>query len=300
MPGKGVSPLIHTERERDMNSIKVASLQLEVKQDKYDNIEQLAEILGSGRTEGADFISLPEMWNCPYVAKLFPEYAEPEQGDTWLAMSTLARKNNAYLVGGSIPEVDSEGRVYNTCYVFDRSGRQIGKHRKVHLFDIYAHGQQVFRESDTLTAGDSFDTFETEFCTMAVNICFDIRFPESSRIPALAGARVIFNPAAFNMTTGPVHWQLGFRQRAIENQIYMVGTSSARFPESGYTAYGHSIITDPWGQVVMEMDEKPGVTVTELDLGQIDRIRAKLPLLAARRTDIYEVRSVKAENDGRD
>ena len=278
-----------------MSKIRIACLQLKVRQDKDDNIEQLAEILADGRTEGADFISLPEMWNCPYQTELFPEYAEPEQGDTWLAMSTLARKHNVYLVGGSIPELDDQGRVYNTCYVFDREGRQIGKHRKVHLFDIYAHGQQVFKESDRLTGGNRFSTFDTEFCRMAVNICFDIRFPESSRIPALNGAKVIFNPAAFNMTTGPAHWELGFRQRAIENQIYMVGTSSARDPEAGYIAWGHSLITDPWGDIVMQMDEKPGVEVAELDLDYIDKVRAKLPLMSARRTDVYELCSVNKE-----
>lgn len=276
-----------------MNTVRIACLQLRVMQDKYDNIEQLAEIIGSGAADGADIISLPEMWNCPYQTELFPEYAEPEQGDTWLAMSTLARKNNVYFVGGSIPEVDEEGRVFNTSYVFDREGKQIGKHRKVHLFDIYATGQQVFKESDTLTGGDSFSTFETEWCKMGVNICFDIRFPESARLPALDGAKVIFNPAAFNMTTGPCHWELGFRQRAIENQIYMVGTSAARDMEAGYIAYGHSIITDPWGDIVMQMDEKPGVTVTEIDLDYIDTVRAKLPLMSARRTDIYELRQVK-------
>ncbi|MBR2540193.1 MAG: carbon-nitrogen hydrolase family protein [Mogibacterium sp.] len=274
-----------------MNNIKVACLQLDVKQDKYDNIEQLAEIIGSGKTDGADFICLPEMWNCPYKTELFPEYAEPEQGDSWLAMSTLARKCGAYIVGGSIPECDEEGKVYNTCYVFDREGNQIGKHRKVHLFDIFAHGQQVFKESDTLTGGDSFDVFDTEFGKMAVNICFDIRFPESSRIPALSGAIVVFNPAAFNMTTGPAHWELGFRQRAIENQIYMIGTSTARNPEAGYISYGHSIITDPWGKIVMQMDEKPGVGIAELDLDYIDVIRRKLPLMSARRTDVYELKS---------
>jgi predicted amidohydrolase len=281
------------EGDRKMSKIRIASLQMNVLQDKYDNIEQLAEILASGKTDGADIISLAEMWSCPYQTDLFPVYAEPEQGDTWLAMSTLAKKHNVYIVGGSIPESDSEGHTYNTCYVFDRQGSQIGKHRKVHLFDIYAHGEQVFKESDTLTGGDSFTTFDTEWCKMAVNICFDIRFPESSRLPALAGARVIFNPASFNMTTGPAHWELGFRQRAIENQIYMVGTADAQDPSVGYVSYGHSIITDPWGNVVMQMDEKPGVEVTEIDLDYIDTVRAKLPLMSARRTDVYELRDVK-------
>ncbi len=275
-----------------MSKISIASLQLKVMQDKYDNIEQLAEIIGSGAADGTDIISLPEIWNGPYQTHKFPEFAEPEQGDTWLAMATLARKNGVYIVGGSIVEADEDGKLYNTCYVFDRSGRQIGKHRKVHLFDIYAHGEQVFKESDTLTGGDSLSTFDTEWCRMGVNICFDIRFPESSRIPALAGAKVIFNPASFNMTTGPAHWEVGFRQRAIENQVYMVGTAAARDPEAGYIGYAHSIITDPWGRIVMQMDEKPGVTVTEIDLDYVEEVRSRLPLLSARRTDVYELKEL--------
>ena len=272
-----------------MKKITIASLQLKVHDDKYDNIEQLAEIIAGGAADGADIISLPEMWNCPYQTQNFPVYAEPEQGDSWLALSTLARKNGKYIVGGSIPELGEDGKVYNTCYVFDRAGRQIGKHRKVHLFDIYAHGEQVFKESDTLTGGSSFDTFDTEWCPMGVNICFDIRFPESSRIPALAGARVIFNPASFNMTTGPAHWEVAFRQRAIENQVFMVGTAAAQTPESGYAGYGHSIITDPWGRVLMQMDEKEGTALTEIDIDYTEEIRQRLPLLSARRTDVYEL-----------
>ena len=272
-----------------MQKIKIASLQMKVLEDKYDNIEKLAEMIADGAARGADIISLPEMWNCPYQAENFPVYAEPEKGDSWLALSTIARKNSAYIVGGSVPELGEDGRVYNSCYVFDRCGKQIGKHRKVHLFDIYAHGEQVFRESDTLTGGDSFDVFETEWGRMAVNICFDIRFPESSRIPALEGARVIFNPASFNMTTGPAHWELAFRQRAVENQLFMVGTAAARDAESGYTGYGHSIITDPWGKVLLQMDEKEGAAITEIDLDYADEVRKKLPLLQARRTDVYDL-----------
>ena len=272
-----------------MNKIKIASFQLKVCEDKYANIEKLAELVGDGAAEGADILSLGEIWNSPYQTDLFPVNAEPEQGDSWLALSTIARKNGIYVVGGSIPELGDDGNIYNTCYVFDRQGNQIGKHRKVHLFDIYAHGEQVFKESDTLTAGNSFDTFETEWGKMAVNICFDIRFPESSRIPALNGAKVIFNPASFNMTTGPAHWEVAFRQRAIENQVYMVGTADAQNPDAGYLSYGHSIITDPWGRVLMQMDEKEGCNITEIDLDYIDEVRQKLPLLSARRTDVYEL-----------
>ena len=277
--------------------IEIACLQLDVKQDKYENIERLAEIMlegfsSGGELEGTDIVCLPEMWNCPYKTELFSEYAEPELDDSWLAMSTLARKNNVYLVGGSVPELDEQGRIYNSCYVFNRKGEQIGKHRKVHLFDIYAHGEVVFRESETLTGGEGFGCFDTEWGKMGVNICFDIRFPESARLLALDGAKVIFNPASFNMTTGPAHWETGFRQRAIENQLYMVGAATARNPEMGYIGYGHSIVTDPWGDVVMQLDEKPGIGRCSIDLEYEEKVRAKLPLLSARRTDVYEVKRV--------
>ena len=275
-----------------MNKLKIASLQLAVNEDKYDNIEHLAATVADGAAEGADIISLPEMWNCPYKESLFPVYAEPEKGDSWLALSTIAKKNSKYVVGGTIPELGDDGKVYNTSYVFDRDGNQIGKHRKVHLFESYVKGKPMFREAETLSGGDSFDVFETEFGKMAVNICFDIRFPESSRIPALKGAKVIFNPASFNMESGPAHWELTFRQRAIENQIFMVGTAAARDQSAGYIGYGHSIITDPWGNVLMQMDEKEGSTVTEIDLDYIDEIKDDLPLMRVRRTDVYELKEL--------
>lgn len=271
------------------NKLKIASVQFAVCEDKYENIEHFAEIIGDGVCDNADIISLPEMWNCPYKTELFPEFAEPEMGDTWLAMSTLAKKTGTYIVGGSIPERGENDKIYNTSYVFDPRGVQVCKHRKVHLFDIYAHGKQVFRESDTLTAGNDFMTFETPWCDMGLNICFDIRFPESARIPALKGAKVIFNPAAFNMTTGPAHWEIGFRQRAVENQVFMVGTSTARDERQGYISYGHSIITSPWGEIVMQMDEKEAVNVTEIDIDYVDEIRKKLPLLSTRRDDVYSL-----------
>lgn len=272
--------------------MKIAQLQTKVYEDKNRNLIQLEELVSREDVSSCDFVTLPEMWNCPYKTENFPIYAEREDSEFVRRLSEFAKKHNVYLQAGSIPEVDNEGRVYNTGYMFDRSGKIIGKHRKVHLFDIFVHGRQVFKESDTLTAGDNFDVFDTEFGRMAMNICFDIRFPESSRIPTLKGARIIFNPGAFNMTTGPAHWELGFRQRAIENQVYMVGTSPARDPEAGYIAWGHSMITDPWGRIVSELDEKEGVSITTINLDEIDRVREKLPLLSARRDDVYEINEI--------
>ena len=272
-----------------MSKFKAALLQTKVFEDKKENLRQLERLLEREDVSSADLVCLPEMWCCPYQTENFPVYAEPDGGEMWQALSALAARYGIYLSAGSVPEIDAEGKVYNTAYVFDRNGRQIAKHRKVHMFDIYAHGQVTFKESDTLTPGDSFEAFDTEMCRMGLNICFDIRFPESSRIPALDGAKVILNPGAFNMTTGPAHWELGFRQRAIENQVYMIGVAPARDPGAGYTSWGHSIVVDPWGDVVHQMDEKEGVAICEIDLDYAEKVRNKIPLLTARRTDVYEL-----------
>ena len=188
-----------------------------------------------------------------------------------------------------VQQKDAEGNVYNTSYIFDREGKQIGKHRKVHLFDIDVKGGQTFKESDTLTAGDSDTVFDTEFGKIGVMLCFDIRFPELSRMMVNDGAKVIFVPAAFNMTTGPAHWELSFRTRALDNQIYMVGCAPARDVSAGYISWGHSIVTDPWGRVTGMLDENEGILLAELDMDYEEQVREELPLLKSRRKDIYQL-----------
>ena len=160
----------------------------------------------------------------------------------------------------------------------------------MHLFDIEMDSGQRFMESETLTAGDTVTTFATPWGVMGVCVCFDFRFEELSRLMALAGAQVIFVPAAFNMTTGPAHWELLFRQRAVDNQCFTVGTSPARDEAAGYVAWGHSIVCDPWGTVLHQCDEREQIAVTTLDMARVASVRRQLPILSARRTDVYEVR----------
>ena len=229
------------------------------------------------------------MFCCPYQTENFPIYAEKEGGPVWQQLSGYAKQYGIYLIGGSMPEKDAEGNVYNTSYIFDREGKQIGKHRKVHLFDIDVKGGQTFKESDTLTAGDSNTVFDTEFGKIGVMLCFDIRFPELSRMMVNDGAKVIFVPAAFNMTTGPAHWELSFRTRALDNQIYMVGCAPARDVSAGYISWGHSIVTDPWGRVTGMLDENEGILLAELDMDYEEQVREELPLLKSRRKDIYQL-----------
>ena len=138
-----------------MEKIKIAAIQMPTVADKMENVRTVKAYLEKIKDEKPDFVILPEMFCCPYQTENFPIYAEEEGGPIWQQLSAYAKQYGVYLIGGSMPEKDAEGNVYNTCYVFDREGKQIGKHRKVHLFDIDVKGGQTFKESDTLTAGDS-------------------------------------------------------------------------------------------------------------------------------------------------
>ena len=271
-----------------MAQVRIAGIQLlgkATKQETYGHIRSLVSEIPDG---AADLIMLPEMWNGPYEARLFPTFAEPENGPSRLFLSDLAKERGVYLCGGSIAERDGD-RVYNTAYMFDPGGSQIAKHRKMHLFDIDVTGGQRFFESDTLSPGNDVTVFDTPFGTMGLCICYDFRFPELSRLMVDAGAKVILVPAAFNLTTGPAHWELLFRSRAVDNQVYTVGVAPARDPHATYQSWGHSIVCSPWGEVLMQMDEKERVALTALDLDRIDTVRRELPLLLHRRTDVYRV-----------
>ncbi len=273
--------------------IKFALLQTPVAGARRRNLENAAAMMERPEVAGADFVTLPEMFTTPYQTALFPIYAEPEGGPSWQFCSDLAKRHGVYLSAGSMPERGEDGRVYNTAYVFDRQGRQIAKARKTHLFDIAVKGGQCFKESDTLAPGGWIETFETEFCAMGLCVCFDFRFPEVARLMAQEGAKVILVPAAFNMTTGPAHWELMFRQRAVENQCWTVGTAPARNAKGPYVSWGHSIVSNPWGDTA-QLDEKEGILTAEIDLETVESVREQLPLMSARRTDLYELKRLKS------
>lgn len=190
------------------------------------------------------------------------------------------------IVGGSIPEKEGD-KIYNTSYVFSERGQLIAKHRKMHLFDISVEGGISFKESDVLTAGDSVTLFETEGVKFGLIICYDIRFPELSRKLVLEGAEAIIVPAAFNMTTGPAHWHLSARARALDNQVYTLLCSQSRNESSSYKAYGHSLAANPWGEIIDELQTEEGILYINLDLNFTKKVREELPLLKHRKPQLY-------------
>lgn len=267
--------------------IKLGLCQMRVTADKQANLRRAEELLAQAAAQGADLALLPEMFSCPYDNACFPEYAEARGGETWQFLARMARKYHLTLAGGSIPERDGE-KLYNTCYLFSPQGEELARHRKVHLFDIDVPGGQRFRESDTLTPGDQITVAETAFGPVGLAICFDIRFSELFRVMGQRGARLILVPAAFNMTTGPAHWEMSFRMRALDQQCFVAGCAPARDETASYVAYGNSLVCDPWGDVMGRLDEKEGVLVVELPLDKLEDYRAQIPILAARRTDLYD------------
>jgi omega-amidase len=267
---------------------KFAACQMSIVNDKENNLQNAIKAIGAAASNGADMVALPEMFNCPYNSSLFPEYAEEaENSRTLNEISDTASRFGVYVIAGSIPEKNS-GKIYNTSFVFDKNGRVIGRHRKMHLFDIDIPGKIVFKESDTLTAGNQITVVDTEFCKVGIAVCYDIRFPEISRIMALEGARLIVVPGAFNMTTGPAHWEILTRTRALDNQVYFASISPARNERASYVAYGNSMICDPWGRIVAKAEVNEEIIYAQIDMDTVERIRTELPLLEHRREDIYK------------
>lgn len=273
--------------------VKLLQLQTKFKQSKEATLAYIADLIATKMTYKPDCVALPEMFACPYDNAYFPEYAEARGGRVYKFCSILAKKYHIYLFAGSLPEIDEEGHIYNVAYVFDDEGREIARHAKMHLFDIDIKGGQYFKESDTLTAGDNITVFGTKWGKMSLCICYDFRFPELARLMVNKGAQIIFVPAAFNQTTGPLHWELMFRSRAVDNQVFTVGTAPAYDEGATYHSWGHSLVVSPWGQVLNCLDKQEGYLITDINLKEVAKVREQLPLLKHRRRDIYQLRELK-------
>ena len=273
----------------DSMTLKLGQVQLMVGRDKAENLRRACALIRRAAEQGAQLVMLPEMFCCPYENEMFRPNSEEQGGPAQQALSALSRELGIWIVGGTIPEREGK-RLYNTCYVYDDQGRQAARHRKIHLFDVNVEGGQYFMESDTFAPGNDITLLDTPWGRLGLCVCFDLRFEELARCMCLRGAKVIFVPAAFNMTTGPAHWELLFRQRAVDNQCFTVGVSPARDEQGSYVAYGNSIAVDPWGAVLCRAGAEETTLYADLDVERLEAVRAQLPILSARRTDLYEVR----------
>ncbi|PSS20653.1 hypothetical protein M430DRAFT_100455 [Amorphotheca resinae ATCC 22711] len=277
--------------------VKIALVQLASGADKAQNLIHAREKVLEAANGGAQIIVLPECFNSPYGCDYFPEYAETllpspptkEQSPSFHALSAMAVEAKAYLVGGSIPELNTKTKkYYNTSLTFSPTGELLATHRKVHLFDIDIPGKIKFKESDVLSPGNKITILDLPpYGKIAIAICYDIRFPELAMIAARKGCFALIYPGAFNTTTGPLHWRLQGQARAMDNQLYVALCSPARDMSASYHAWGHSLVCDPMAQVLVEAGEKEEIVYADLNNEKIEETRKGIPITWQRRFDVY-------------
>jgi len=271
--------------------VKLALIQMLVGADKAKNVHQAVTFIAKAAAAGAQLAILPECFNCPYGTQYFSNYAEAVPGPTMNSIAAAARENKIHVVAGSVPERTPDDRLLNTSVVFNTAGELIARHSKVHLFDIDVPGGITFRESDALTAGSNLDqsTFDLGEAKVGLAICYDLRFPELAHYYMAKGCTILIYPGAFNMTTGPVHWQLLARARAVDNQCFVALCSPARDTNASYVAYGHSLVVDPWGIVLDEADENEQILYADIELNRVAEVRRNIPIRQQKRADLYNV-----------
>ena len=274
--------------------LRFAGIQMLVNADKNVNLKKAADFVAKAAKAGAHLISLPECFNCPYGNNFFEKYAENiPNGPTTKYLEDLAREHKIFLIGGSIPE-ECNGTLFNTCLVFNPDGKIVAKHRKVHLFDIDIPGKIRFQESETLSCGNDVTVFDANEFKIGIGICYDVRFPELAHLMRQQGAHVLVYPGAFNMTTGPIYYELLNRSRAVDNQVYCASIAPALDESASYHSWGHSVISSPSGQIMDAVEHEEGIVYCDIEMNVIKSIRESIPTWNQKRNDIYQV--VKVDN----
>ena len=256
--------------------------------DKDANLAAAAALVTEAANAGARLVALPEVFAWRGPQELEAEAAEPLGGRVGSFASELAHRLGIWLVAGSVLERPAAATIgskcYNTAALYDPRGKLVASYRKIHLFDVDVEGRVSVRESRTRMAGDSLCCVATELGTIGLAICYDLRFPELFRGLVDAGAEIVVMPSAFTAVTGRAHWHALVRARAIESQCFLVAPDQHGASAMGFENYGHSLIVDPWGEVLADAGSRgPSVATAELDGGVLARVRRELPALAHRR-----------------
>ena len=267
-----------------MMKFLAAAVQMLASSDKAANLDKARHSVRAAASKGARVIALPEVfiWRGPKSDE--NRAAEPIPGPTSKELAALASELGIYLLGGSIlEEIPGSQKAYNTSLLFGPNGELLASYRKIHLFDVdLAQGVSI-RESDTRAFGDAVVVAETGLCPMGLTVCYDLRFPELYRGLATRGAQLIFVPSAFTAYTGQAHWESLLRARAIENQVYMIAPGQFGKTTKSFETHGHSMIVDPWGKILAELPDGPGIVTAEIDLDFLAKVRAELPALTHRK-----------------
>ena len=279
--------MIFVNMKSNMNNsektFKVAAIQMVSSTRVDDNLRQASDLIAQAAQEGAQLLALPEYF-CFMGHKDADKLAlkeAPGNGPIQSFLADQARQHGVWLVGGSLPlDNNDPDRIFNASLVYDPSGNQVARYDKVHLFG-FTKGQESYDESISIRPGlNRPQVLDTPFGRMGLSICYDLRFPEFFR--AMGEVNLIVLPAAFTYTTGSAHWDILLRARAIENQCYVLAPAQGGKHENGRRTWGHSVLIDPWGDVLAQVDQDQGVAISTLSLDRIADVRASLPALKHR------------------
>ena len=250
----------------------------------------IAEALARAKAEEAECVFLPECCNLMQqdgeraYAQICEETARTEEASSEVAfLANLAKQHGVWLHAGSLVfRHDScAGKLVNRSLLFSPEGAEVARYDKIHLFDVDLGGGESYRESDHFQAGEKAVLAALPWGKLGMSICYDLRFPRLYRHLAERGAVFFAVPSAFTVPTGRVHWQCLLRARAIENACFVFAAAQTGALEDGRKCWGHSMIVSPWGDILAEAGEGIGVIVAEIELAQIEEVRARIPALAA-------------------
>ncbi|MCF7925362.1 MAG: carbon-nitrogen hydrolase family protein [Candidatus Izimaplasma sp.] len=257
--------------------MKLALVQSAVREQAKENLHHIKHIFEL-LPQDIDVVVLPEMFITPYENRYFMQNSVTVNDDRFKFIADLAKDNGVYLIAGSVPEKENDD-LYNTTFVFDPKGNLIARYRKIHRFSITYPSGETYDEADVISAGEDIVTIDTPFGKIGLMICFDVRYPYLASKLQEAGSDIIVVPAAFNQFTGPLHWDVTFRARAIDNQLFMAACSPAKESFGDYDVYGHSLIVNPLGQIIERLDDYEDVLIVDLDFATINETREKLPII---------------------
>jgi Predicted amidohydrolase len=246
-----------------------------------ENIGPVCELIRRARDAGADLVVLPENVSMlEPVGRLLREKAPAEEEHTGLAaFRDVARETGAWLVIGSLAVAAGDGKVWNRSVVVDPEGGIVARYDKIHLFDVDLGNGESYRESASIVAGDRLVVVDLPWGRLGLSVCYDLRFPHLYRALAKAGADFLSIPAAFTRTTGRAHWHVLQRARAIENGAFVFAAAQCGVHAEGRETYGHSLIVDPWGEVLADGGEEVGFVIAEIDPACVASARQRVPSL---------------------
>ena len=262
-------------------SFRLACVQTSSTDDMAANLAVATRLVHESADQGADFIALPEVFSLiqPERSKLVADAISEEDHPALAASRDMAKETGVWILAGSLSVLADEHRVANRSLLLNPDGEIVGRYDKIHMFDVDLGEGETYRESDTYRPGADTCIAPLPWGNLGMTVCYDLRFPQLYRSLAQAGADFLSVPSAFARPTGQAHWSVLLRARAIETGCFVFAPAQCGDHGGGRRTYGHSLIVDPWGEIIAEAGEEIGITIADIDPGKVAEARASIPSL---------------------